>query len=398
MCAFDVLSSALNAPNLSQILAQTIHQSQNSLLSCVLPVTNPTVSHLKSTSIASNSRPAISQILCLPNMAPTKPAFRKQYNLRSRIPTTLQDIFSLAPIQDAIIGLGPLDRYDLHKLELAGLRARISVEAHERIFTGQPEKCECLVDFQLHPRGLIITGRGYCPNNSITCTRVARCNGSRRHSGTAINWDHEEYLGSKARWNRLNTFRNCARHPPGLGPVSLRMRMCSECLQDAEYSIQNPPQQGGVLRTVTEFWVPFCKSHSLQVYYEIRGLTRGRSTVGPHWEYCHCVREINRGWACTDHRLATFHDIKKRSDHHKSLLKKIYRRPLRSGRRVGIKSPGWYLKPKKEKEDKRAPACPVYACGRRGWKDPRTAKAMARCLGCGGVQSCIGAPGALLAT
>ena len=338
-------------------------------------------------------------------MAPSKPVFRKVYNLRSTKPPTLQQLFSNAPIQAALIEQGQFDRYDLFKLERAGVRAGLSEEAHRSIFTGDEKRCECTVNFQVQPRGNRNAGVGQCPNTTLSCIRIKRCDGSLRHEGQPHTWSHSESLRLGGRWEPLVEFRSNNRHPPGLGVMNVPFLVCSECLRDAEYGYMSPSHRRG-RRDITDSWAPFCKSHSLEIYsiLKVKWTVEARKVI-----LCRCVADINRGWACNDHRMATLAAIQRRATHHKEWLRRTrLRRPRRPRlgpdfeeikkrrsreRRTGHAATQWYYDD--TKEPKIWTGCPAYGCGKPSWRNPTAVERMAKCLGCGGTQPCIGMLGDL---
>ena len=339
-------------------------------------------------------------------MTPSKPVFKKRYDLRSRKPPPLNRLFSIATIQAALIEQGQLDRYDLFQLERAGVRAGLSVEAHRSILpTGVEQRCECTVNFQEHPRRNRNTGMGRCPNTTLSCTRIKPCEGSLRHDGQSYSWSHWESLRIGGRWKPLVDFRSNNLHPPGLGGINVPFLVCSECLRDAEYghpNLNNVWQR----RHITNSWTPFCKSHSLEVYSILneRWTAQARKVI-----LCRCVADINRRWTCHDHRMATLRSIQRRATHHQEWLCRTHlRRPHRPRlgpgyelmnkkrnreRRTGKSVAQWYYD--YTKEPKTWPGCPAYGCGKPSWKNPNAVERMAKCLGCGGTQPCTGRLGDL---
>ena len=123
---------------------------------------------------------------------------------------------------------------------------------------------------------------------------------------------------------------------------------------------------------------------------------------------CRCVADINRGWACNEHRMETLASIQTRATHHKDWLRRMrFRRPLRPRlgpdfdkvkkgksreRRTGLTVAQWHYD---EGKPKKWPGCPAYGCVKPSWANPRAPERMAKCLGCGGTQRCTGMLGDL---
>ena len=265
-----------------------------------------------------------------------------------------------------------------------------------------------MVNFQVHPRRhrmIQIAGVGRCPNTNVTTTRLKRCDGSLRHWGHPFNWDHKESLRIKGLWDPLVDFRSNDRHPPGLGRNGVPFLICSECLRDAEYKYTDPPNDLQ-RRYITKSWAPFCESHSLGVY---KILQKEWTPAARIKILCRCVVDVNRGWACEDHRMATLSAIETRANHHIDWLRQMrLRRPRRPRlgadyeyenrtkrreRHNGHKTSQWYFDDRNE--PKKWPGCPAYGCGKPSWKSLNALEKMSKCLGCGGTQPCAGKLGDL---
>lgn len=330
----------------------------------------------------------------------------QRYNLRSRAPKRLNELFAITDIRNSLIG--HLDSWEILKLERAGVRARVSPRIHGKYYRGVQHQCDNMVNFHVHRRRnrmLQIAGVDQCPNTNINTTRLKRCEGSLRHAGGPFNWDHEDSLRFEGRWEPLVTFRSNDRHPPGLGPAGAMFRVCSECLRDAEYNYMDPPYDV-YRRLITNSWVPLCKTHSLQIF---KTLQEQWTPEARRLILCRCVTDINCGWACEDHRLATLSAIQRRANHHIAWLRQTHlRRPCRPRLRTdyerenkrtrrerqgGRRKTQWYVDETKNR--KKWPGCPAYGCGKPSWKSLNALEKLAKCLGCGGTQPCTGELGDL---
>lgn len=329
----------------------------------------------------------------------------QRYNLRSRR-RLFNELFRDPLIHESL--LRELDYWQILKLEVAGVRAGLGLRTREQLYAGVRNRCDLRVDYQTQRRrnrNLQVPGDVQCPNTNINCQRLKLCGGSLKHSGLPYQWDHEQSLGFGGRWPPLITYRLNVRHPPGRGQQGAAYWVCSECSVDGR-SDYTHPLNNQIRRAITDMWVPLCKTHSLELWDK---MYEGERVDVARAMRCRCLRDITCDWVCKAHRDETLANIQRRANHHIDWLRRNkLRDPPRSrpppnlefenrtekqGRHGVEKIVQWYVDNRWQPNPR--PCCPMYQCGKPSWESQRDLKRLAKCLGCGGTQTCAGLLGDL---
>ena len=285
---------------------------------------------------------------------------------------------------------GGLGSFELNQLKLAGLKFLNLPSVIRGKYMPEHQRCEVRIDSLVaRPRRNIGVHRGAipCPNTSLNEFEIRECAGvyNYLHVLHAIpRWNPGGHWPALFRGDRLHPIRPQVWNttPQSDNPFLC----CGECEVDSQSHFTTPPRAA----RIAALRVAFCKTHSLQAF----NIDRGDNSR------CRCLGDIQRPWACYDHRERTAENIWHRADAYNNLLFHMHRRRPRHlrlesdyerERKRNAKTRHEGNKDKQVFADangrwRKQPACPVPGCGKPGWKHTTARGRMSMCVACGGAE------------